>query len=214
MPDPATSWHEREEADMDASGRGQGPQDVRGRERAGPGAARRQPDRPVRRVRRADGPVGLRQVDAAQPGRRPRRGRRGHDHRGGRAGDRPDRGRAVPAAAAPHRHRLPVLQPPRGDDRPRERRAARGHRRLEAARWPRPGPATCSTCSASATRRGRCRACSRVASASGSPSPARWPTSRRCCWPTSRPAPSTPRAARRSLSCSAACTPGARRSCS
>ena len=31
--------------------------------------------------------------------------------------------------------------------------------------------------------------------------PGRWPTSRRCCWPTSRPARSTPTAARRSSSC-------------
>ncbi len=42
-------------------------------------------------------------------------------------------------------------------------------------------------------------ACCPAASASGWPSPAPWPTSRRCCWLTSRPAPSTPRAARRSI---------------
>ncbi len=50
--------------------------------------------------------------------------------------------------------------------------------------------------------RARCRA----GSASGWPSPVPWPTSPRCCWPTSPPAPSTPRAARRSSSCSAAST--------
>ena len=40
------------------------------------------------------------------------------------------------------------------------------------------------------------------------------PTSRRCCWPTSRPARSTPRAASRCSSSSAGCTPAGRRSCS
>jgi putative ABC transport system ATP-binding protein len=41
-------------------------------------------------------------------------------------------------------------------------------------------PATCWTCWASPTRRRRCPACSRVASASDSPSRGRSPTSRRC----------------------------------
>ncbi len=50
-------------------------------------------------------------------------------------------------------------------------------------------------------------ACSPVGSASGSPSPARWPTSPRSCSPTSPPARSTPKAARRSWSCSAGSTP-------
>jgi putative ABC transport system ATP-binding protein len=35
------------------------------------------------------------------------------------------------------------------------------------------------------------------------PSPGRWPTSQRWCWPTNQPAPSTPRAARKCSSCSA-----------
>ncbi len=52
-------------------------QDLRGRERAGARAARGRPRRGQRRVRRPDGPVRLRQVDAAEPGRRPRHGRRG-----------------------------------------------------------------------------------------------------------------------------------------
>ncbi len=41
------------------------------------------------------------------------------------------------------------------------------------------------------------------ASASGSPSPGRWPTIPSCSWPTSRPATSTARARRRSFACSA-----------
>ena len=81
-------------------------------------------------------------------------------------------------------------------------------------RRPRPGPGTCSTCSASATRPAPCPACSPAGSASAWPSPGRWRTSRRCCWPTSPPARWTPTAARRLSSCSAACTRTARRSCS
>ena len=57
----------------------------------------------------------------------------------------PHRRRAFPVAPTPHRHRVPILQPPRGHDRPRERRAAGGHRRPQAqdrrdagARSPRP----------------------------------------------------------------------------
>ena len=57
-------------------------------------------------------------------------------------------------------------------------------------------------------------ACCRVASGSAWPSPGRWPTNRRSCWPTSRPAPSTRRADARCSSCSGASTPTARRSCS
>ena len=47
----------------------------------GAGAARRRPRHRPRRVRRGDGPVGLRQVDAAQHRRRPRRARRGRGRR-------------------------------------------------------------------------------------------------------------------------------------
>jgi len=53
---------------------------------------------------------------------------------------------------------------------------------------------TCWTCSASATRPRPSPASCPAASASGSPSPAPWLTSPPCCWPTSRPARSTPRA--------------------
>ena len=108
------------------------------------------------RVRRRDGPVGLRQVDAAQPGRRPRRARRGARSR-------------WPASRSPGRTE---------DDLARLRRRHMGivfqffnllegmtvlenvvlpvgDRRAAQDRWRRPGRATCSTCSASATRRRR-----------------------------------------------------------
>jgi hypothetical protein len=42
----------------------------------------------------------------------------------------------------------------------------------------------------------------------------RSPTSPRCCSPTSRPAPSTPKAVTKCSSCSGASMPVARRSCS
>ena len=174
----------------------------------GAGAAGRRPHHRPRRVRRRHGPVGLRQVDAAQPDRRARRARRGRDRRRRRVARRHGRERAGHHAPPAHRHRLPVLQPPRGHDRARERRDAGRHRRAASASRPRRGPATCSTCSASATRPGRRPACCRVVSASAWPSPGPWPTSRRCCSPTSRPARSTPRAATRCSSCSAGCTPG------
>ena len=52
-----------------------------------------------------------------------------------------------------------------------------------------------------ATRRRRCPASSRVANASDSPSPGPSPTSRRCCSPTNRPAPSTRSEDKRSSNC-------------
>ena len=44
-----------------------------------------------------------------------------------------------------------------------------------------------------------------AASSSGWPSPGRWSRSRRCCWPTSRPATSTRAPATRSSTCSSGC---------
>ena len=166
-----------------------------------------------RRVRRRDGAVGLRQVDAAQHHRRARRARRGRGRRRRRVARRHGRERAGDHAPPARRHRVPVLQPARGHDRARERRDAGASSPGASARPPSRGLATCSTCSASATRRSRRPACCRVASASGWRSPGRSPTSRRSCSPTSRPARSTARAARRCSSCSAACTRAARRSC-
>jgi len=67
----------------------------------------------------------------------------------------------------------------------------------ENVAWPRPGHGTCSTSSASVTRRRPFPACSRVGSASVLPSPGLWPTSRPSFWPMNRPARSTPKVARR-----------------
>ena len=53
------------------------------------------------------------------------------------------------------------------------------------------GDARCSRLSGSRRARRTCRASSRAASSSASRSRARWPTRRRCCSPTSRPATST-----------------------
>jgi ABC-type glutathione transport system ATPase component len=59
------------------------------------------------------------------------------------------------------------------------------------------------------------RASSAAASSSAWPSPGRWPWARRCCWPTSRPATSTPRAPTRCLRCCGDSTPStAPRCCS
>ena len=52
----------------------------------------------------------------------------------------------------------------------------------------------------------RCRRACRAVSASAWRSPGRWPTRRRCCWPTSRPARSTPTAAPTCCGCSPAST--------
>ena len=90
----------KREADMDALVVDEGSQDLRGGERTGAGPARRQPGRPVGGVRRPDGPIGLREVDAAQPGRRPRRRRRGHDHGGRRVGHRAGPRTSCPSCAA------------------------------------------------------------------------------------------------------------------
>ena len=68
-PTRSTRWG-TDERDLSRAGHARRAQDLRGRERAGTGAAGRRPDRGGGRVRRPDGPVGLRQVHAAQPGGR------------------------------------------------------------------------------------------------------------------------------------------------
>ena len=74
-PSPRRSTHERH-------GSPRGPQDLR--VRGGPGARPAGRQRGVdERVRRHHGPVGVRQVDPAQPGRRPRHADRGRDLVGG-----------------------------------------------------------------------------------------------------------------------------------
>ena len=64
---------------------------------------------------------------------------------------------------------------------------------LAGRRRGRPGaaPGSCSTRSVWPTGPASCRRPCPAGSASGSRSPARWPTSRPSCWPTSRPATST-----------------------
>ena len=132
----------------------------------------------------------------------------------GRVARRQGRERAGPHAPGPHRHRLPVLQSARGHERARERDAAGGDRRGAAApgREPRPRPSRHAGPGRQAG--GRAGRAVRVASASAWPSPGPWPTSPRCCSPTSPPARSTPTAASRCSSCSAGCTPAARPSSS
>ena len=104
---------------------------------------------------------------------------------------------AVRAAGDPDRLRVPAV-PPRGrraragqrGRRPalRRRAAARAAPARARPRWTGSASATGST-----TGRTSCPA----ASGSGSRSPGRSSASRRCCWPTSRPATSTRRPARR-----------------
>ncbi len=81
----------------------------------------------------------------------------------------------------------------------RAERRERAHRRAGPGRPGRPGRST---------GRVSCPA----ASSSGSPSPGRWSPSRTCCWPTSRPATSTPPPPPRSSACSTNCTAPAARS--
>ena len=148
-----------------------------------------------------DGAVGQRQVHAAEPGGRAGQavGRDGH---GGRAADRHaggDQDRPVPAH--PGGHGLPVLQPGRGPDRGRKRDAAGPAGRGAAPGGQGAGRTSCwpswaSTGTGTPTRPG-CPA----GSGSGWRSPGRWSTTRRCCWPMSRPARWTPPRAGRSGSC-------------
>ena len=114
-----------------------------------------------------------------------------------------DRPAALRAAGPPDRLRLPAVPPGAGGHRagqrrrrPALRRRRRSVRRRRAGepRW---------TGSGSRTGCGTARTSSPAASGSGSRSPARWSASRRCCWPTSRPATSTRPPARR-------CSPAAR----
>ena len=151
----------------------------------GPCAPARQPHARRRAVRRAARAVGLRQVDAAQHHRRPRRA----DERPGvlpRDGtDAGRRGGAHRLPAPPRRVRLPVLQPDSQPDRGRERRAR--HRDLRGsddagggARLVDLGPRG---------RRTFRRSC-RAASSSAWPSRAPSRSGPRCCCATSRPAPS------------------------
>ena len=119
---------------------------------------------------------------------------------------------ARPAAPPPRRAGVPVLPPHRAPVGAGERRARRADRRRAGPPRPPRAPATCSTRSACSTAPPsgpvRCPA----GSASGWRSRGRWPTGRRCCSPTSPPARSTRPVRPRCSTCSAGCTPPARRS--
>ena len=96
--------------------------------------ARRLARRAAGRARRRHGPVGLGQVDADAPARRPRPAHRGH-RRDRRPRHHDDvRHRADEAAPRAHRLRLPVLQPAADADRGGERDAAAADRRQEGRR--------------------------------------------------------------------------------
>ena len=115
---------------------------------------------------------------------------------GGRARPGRDDG-PRPARLPARRGRLHLAadlpQPAPLPDRAAERHHAHAVRRACRAGSGPGGPRTCWTCWASGTapaaRRPRCPA----VSSSAPRSPPRWPTSRGCCWPTSRPASSTAR---------------------
>ena len=108
-----------------------------------------------RRVRRDHGSVGLRQVDVAERRRRARCPRRRLGRGRRRGARRPRRERALDLPARPRRHRLPVLQPLRDDDRARERDDAGAPRRERSGVRPRPGRERCSTVLGIADKRGQ-----------------------------------------------------------
>ena len=154
--------------------------------------ARHRPDGRGGRVRGAGRPVGLGQVDADGDPRLPRLADRRHLRARRPAGPGPLGRRAGADPQREDRLRLPELQPAaQGVDRA-QRRAADALRRRRPAR---------------SGAGGRCelleqvgipekadvaaRRSSPAASGSASRSPARSPTARRCCSPTSPPAPST-----------------------
>ena len=174
---------------------------------------RRRADRRVRpahdghragELHRPHGPLGLGQVHAAQPHRRPRQAHERHGAGRRRRGQRDDAGAARGVAGAERRVRVPAVQPAAGAHRVPERRAAaaahaplqEGARRAGADRARRRRarrPAATTT-----------RASSPAARSSGSRSPARSSPTRRSSCSTSRPASSTRRARRRSWRSSAA----------
>ena len=165
--------------------------------------------RSARRVRVDRRAVGLRQVDAAVDPRPARLADRRRVHAERPAGRRPAAVGARARAQPRDRVHLPELQPDWRSHRLRERRAAahlsrHGVGRARAARRPRR-----SSASAWRTAPSTCPASSRAVSSSASPWRAPSPASRSSCSPTSRPATSIRRAAKRSWICSRA-APGRR----
>ena len=181
------------------SGRRARQEDLHARQPGDRGARRRHAAGAGGRVPGADGPVGLRQDDAAQPDRRPRPA----DVGTGWSWPEPtsaqlSRRRAGQVAQPQRRLHLPVLQPDPGADRVRERRAAAAaHAAVEAAAA-RTRDDRAQGRRARRSRRSTIRASSRAARSSASPSPAPSSPIPACSSPTSRPAISMRRAPRRS----------------
>ena len=163
-----------------------------------PSTSRRRVHRPARTFR-------LRQVDPAQCHRRPARRRRGADldqrkerHLGGAQGSRHRHGVPVLCALSPHeRAREHVLRPEDGEDAEARDREAR-----------RPGrPSFCRSCLSSTGA----RTSSPAASASVSPSAARWCAMPPCSCSTSRSPTSMRNCATSCASRSSGCMPGSAR---
>ena len=110
---------------------------------------------------------------------------------GGKNGAALARRRALGPAPRQHRLRLPVPPSAAGVLGARERRRAADDRRPLARRGRQAGAENCSAWSASRRAPSIGRPSFPAASSSASPSPARWPTARSCCSPTSPPAIST-----------------------
>ena len=91
----------------------------------------------------------------------------------------------------PRRDRLPGVQPDPQPDRARERRGAAAARRASRGGRRMRAPRSCSRASGSPTAATTAPVSSPAASSSGWRSPARWSTTRRWSWPTSRPRTST-----------------------
>ncbi len=151
---------------------------------------------PRRRADRAPGTVRQRQVHAAA------------HHRGagdarcrlglaGRPGRHP---RAAPEAG--HRLRVPALRAVQAHDRARQRGLRPDHPQAAQGGDPSAGSPSCCTWSRSSSSPTATRPSCRVASGSAWRSPARSPSSPRCCCSTSRSAPSTRGCAR---SCASGC---------
>ena len=116
-----------------------------------------------------------------------------------------------PESASGHRLRVPGFPAAAAEDGLRERRVrAGGHRQARGRDQP-GGARRAGDGRACRARPTGCLASCPAASSSASPSPARSSTGRWCCWPTSRPATSTPRPARTSWICSNASTAPERR---
>ncbi len=152
----------------------------------------RNPDGATGRGGGAGRAVGCGEIDAAA-----HRGAAGHGRRGRSAPcrprhERPRRPGTDRGAARRGRLHLPVPPPAAGVLGAGEHRpAAAGERCAQGTgRGARDGPADARR--HRTARAGTVRQPCRAASSSASPSAGRWPMRRSCCWPTNRPATSTP----------------------